>query len=105
MKIEIEPIGYVREARQEAVDDNWGGAESHIELADTYPSDALQGLEGFSHVEVLFHFDRAALTRMRARQAGLDPDAALAREGGPGARWHRRGRRIKGWVDRLRGKA
>ena len=54
---------------------------------------------------LLRDLDRAALTRMRARHAGLDPDAALAREGGPGARWHRRGRRIKGWVDRLRGQA
>jgi hypothetical protein len=55
--------------------------------------------------DVLRELDRAALIRMRARHAGLDPDEVLAIEGGPGARWHRRGRRIKNWVDRLRGKA
>jgi tRNA-Thr(GGU) m(6)t(6)A37 methyltransferase TsaA len=60
MSIELEPIGHVEATRTEAVDDDWGGAESSIVLDERFPSDALDGIEDFSHVEVLFHFDRAA---------------------------------------------
>ena len=58
MKIELEPIGTVRAARSEVVDDQWGGAESRIVLADRFGPDALQGLDAFSHAEILFFFDR-----------------------------------------------
>lgn len=57
-KFEIESIGRVRAARTEAVDDDWGGAESVIDLDARFEEDALAGLESFSHVEVLFVFDR-----------------------------------------------
>jgi len=58
--IEIEPIGRVRAARAIAEDDFWGGVESWIELADDFAPEALAGLGEFSHVEVIFHFDRVA---------------------------------------------
>ena len=58
-KIEIEPIGFVRGARQTAEDDFWGGRTSSIVLDDRFEAGALAGLEEFSHVEVIFHFDRA----------------------------------------------
>jgi tRNA-Thr(GGU) m(6)t(6)A37 methyltransferase TsaA len=58
VKIEIEPIGRVEAARAEPDDDDWGGAESCIVLADRFEPSALQGVEDFSHVEVLFLFDR-----------------------------------------------
>lgn len=58
MSIHVEPIGYVRAERDEAVDDYWGGAESCITLDNRFPEDALDGIESFSHVEVLFLFDR-----------------------------------------------
>jgi tRNA-Thr(GGU) m(6)t(6)A37 methyltransferase TsaA len=60
MKLEVEAIGWVEAARAEAEDDFWGGSESCIVLADRFPEDALQGIEDFSHVEVLFLFDRVA---------------------------------------------
>ena len=56
MKIEMAAIGFVSAARTAVEDDFWGGAESCITLADEFPADALQGLDEFSHVEVLFHF-------------------------------------------------
>lgn len=65
--IEVEPIGYVRGGRAHAEDDFWGGAEAEIELAPGYEADALAGLETFSHVEVLFHFDRVAPERIVTR--------------------------------------
>ncbi len=58
MKIEMEPIGFVQASRRTAEDDYWGGEESSITLTDRFEPDALQGLEDFSHVEVLFFFDQ-----------------------------------------------
>jgi tRNA-Thr(GGU) m(6)t(6)A37 methyltransferase TsaA len=57
---EVREIGRVSSPRDEAIDDDWGGIESVITLADAYPSDALAGLDEFSHVEVVFLFDRVA---------------------------------------------
>ena len=58
MKIEIEPIGHVRAARAHAEDDFWGGVESCIVLDDALGPEALEGIEQFSHAEILFVFDR-----------------------------------------------
>jgi tRNA-Thr(GGU) m(6)t(6)A37 methyltransferase TsaA len=65
--IEIEPIGYVRAARTEAKDDFWGGAQSRIELAPHVDAGALDGVDAFSHVEVLFHFHLADPARIETR--------------------------------------
>ena len=54
----VEPIGFVEADRSEAIDDDWGGVVSRIILSDRFSSEALQGLETFSHAEVLFYFDR-----------------------------------------------
>ena len=56
--IAMEPIGRVRSPRATAEDDYWGGVESQIVLADTVESDALAGIEEFSHAEIIFCFDR-----------------------------------------------
>ena len=58
MKFEVEAIGVVRGAREKAEDDYWGGARSCIELVDGFDESALDGIEAFSHVEILFLFDR-----------------------------------------------
>ena len=58
MTIEIEPIGYVRAARKEAIDDYWGKTRSVIDLAANFDSEALAGLEAFSHAEIIFFFDQ-----------------------------------------------
>jgi tRNA (Thr-GGU) A37 N-methylase len=56
--IAMEPIGRVESQRDEAKDDDWGGVEARIVLADTLEPDALLGIEEFSHAEVIFCFDR-----------------------------------------------
>jgi tRNA-Thr(GGU) m(6)t(6)A37 methyltransferase TsaA len=58
MKFEVRAIGHVEGAREELEDDYWGGQESCIVLSEELPPEALQGIESFSHVEVLFLFDR-----------------------------------------------
>src|SRR6185295_17630265 len=53
------PIGVVAGARREATDDDWGKDESQITLdASRFTSDALAGLDDFSHIDVVFVFDR-----------------------------------------------
>ena len=58
MRIELEPIGHVRAARSRPLDDRWGGVESSIVLDDALEAAALDGIEQFSHAEILFLFDR-----------------------------------------------
>jgi tRNA (adenine37-N6)-methyltransferase len=58
MTFEIRPIAFVRALRDEVRDDFWGGARSTIELAPDVPPASLDGLEEFSHAEVIFVFDR-----------------------------------------------
>jgi len=57
-KIVMQPVGWVRGGRDQPVDDSWDSEEAVIELDSRFPTDALAGLSGFSHIEVVFHFDR-----------------------------------------------
>ena len=58
--VTIRPIGLVRGGRADPTDDDWGAVEAVIEIDDTqFGAEAVQGLEEFSHLEVLFVFDRA----------------------------------------------
>jgi tRNA (adenine37-N6)-methyltransferase len=56
MNIDIKPIGFVKAGRTLAEDDFWGGEDACISLAEPFTFEALQGLESFSHAEVLFLF-------------------------------------------------
>src|SRR5262245_47698859 len=58
-RMQLQGVGTVRNRIQEAVDDVWGGLESRIELDPAqFGPEALSGLDEFSHVEVVFVFDR-----------------------------------------------
>lgn len=59
MKIELEPIGFVKNSRKEIDDDFWGNVVSEITLSDSFTSDALAGLTEYSHAEIIFYFDKA----------------------------------------------
>ncbi|MFN7923289.1 MAG: SAM-dependent methyltransferase [Bryobacteraceae bacterium] len=56
---ELEPVAYVRGSRTEVLDDHWGGVESRIELDEAFGPECLDGIEKFSHVEVVYLFHRA----------------------------------------------
>ena len=73
--IALTPIGHVRSARDDLGDDGWGAVRARIELGESFGPECLDGIEEFSHAEVIFHFDRV-------------PEAAVER----GAR-HPRGNR------------
>ncbi|PGZ97464.1 tRNA (N6-threonylcarbamoyladenosine(37)-N6)-methyltransferase TrmO [Bacillus pseudomycoides] len=54
----LQPIAFVHNERMNVEDDLWGEIESIIELIDPYTEESLQGIEQFSHIEVIFYFDR-----------------------------------------------
>ncbi len=59
--ITVVPIGVVRSPITEPIDDVWGGFVSRIELDSAqFSPECLAGLSEYSHVEILFHFDRIA---------------------------------------------
>lgn len=77
MTITLEPVGRVRGGRTEAVDDDWGAVEAAIVLDDgRFGPEATAGLEGFSHLQVVYLFDRVdpAAVVTGARHPRHNPD-------------------------------
>lgn len=54
----LHAIGHVASARTEPLDDDWDAVPTSITLHEDYSPDALAGLSDFSHIEVVFVFDR-----------------------------------------------
>jgi tRNA (Thr-GGU) A37 N-methylase len=55
----LRPIGWVRGGRGEVEDDDWGAVTARIELdPEVLEAGATAGLDEFSHIEVVFVFDR-----------------------------------------------
>jgi tRNA (Thr-GGU) A37 N-methylase len=70
-------LGRVSSPRDEAIDDHWGGVEATVTLDATLLSpDATAGLGDFSHVEIVFVFDRVDPTVVQtgARHPRSNPD-------------------------------
>jgi len=61
-EILIKPIGFVINNRFEKSDNNWSSVESRIELTDDFDSDSFDGIESFSHLEVLYYFHKSEKT-------------------------------------------
>jgi tRNA-Thr(GGU) m(6)t(6)A37 methyltransferase TsaA len=62
----VAPVGVVRSARGEPVDDDWDAVPARIEVSASLPPECLEGIEAFSHLEVLYLFhrvDEAAVER------------------------------------------
>ena len=62
--ITLTPVGDVSSSRDDTSDDDWGGVEATIELCPTFGPEALDGIEEFSHVEVVYFFDRVPENRV-----------------------------------------
>ncbi|MBE4906458.1 tRNA (N6-threonylcarbamoyladenosine(37)-N6)-methyltransferase TrmO [Bacillus luteolus] len=54
--MELKPIAFIKSPRKIPEDDHWGDINSIITLADNMPQESLQGIELFSHVEIIFYF-------------------------------------------------
>ena|SRR5690349_19186245 len=58
MSILLEPVAIVKNRRTAATDDFWGDVISEIVLLDHVPTEAFENIEQFSHLEVIFYFDK-----------------------------------------------
>ena len=55
----VTPIGTVRSSRLTPIDDDWDSIASSVELdATQFGEDAIAGIHTFSHIEVVYLFDR-----------------------------------------------
>ncbi|MFH1481140.1 MAG: SAM-dependent methyltransferase [Pseudomonadota bacterium] len=52
----LRPIGIVRNSRKVIEDDHWGGIVSEITISEPLGEESLEGIEQFSHAEVIFYF-------------------------------------------------
>ena len=59
-EITLTPVATVVGGRVEATDDDWAGVEADIVLDARFPTDALRGLDAFSHLDVVYVFHRVA---------------------------------------------
>lgn len=55
----LKPIGFVKNVRANKSDKNWGEVESIIELTSDFSSESLDGIESFSHLEILYIFNKS----------------------------------------------
>jgi tRNA-Thr(GGU) m(6)t(6)A37 methyltransferase TsaA len=55
---DIVPIGYVRGGRAEPIDDDWDRETCAIVLDARFDRESVLGLDAFSHLEVVYVFDR-----------------------------------------------
>lgn len=54
----LAPVAWIRGGRTRPQDDHWKDAPAVIELDAAFEDEALAGLQAFSHLEVVFVFDR-----------------------------------------------
>ncbi len=72
----MNPVAYVRSSRTVPEDDFWGGSVAEIELVAGFDEEALQGLDSFSHAEIVYVFDRVPPEKIvtSARHPRNNPD-------------------------------
>jgi len=60
----VTAIGTVASSRSAVIDDDWGDVTATITLLPPLDARSVAGLDGFSHVEVVFLFDRVEPDRV-----------------------------------------
>ena len=58
MDITLKPIATVKNLRTIPIDDHWTEIISRIELADNMPTEAFDNITDFSHLEIIYYFDK-----------------------------------------------
>lgn len=81
MKIELQAIGYVKNKRSLIEDDNWALIESEIELVDGIIEAAFDGIEAFSHLEIIFYMDKVKDEKAVAQNRHPRNDNSLPKVG------------------------
>lgn len=57
--IKLRPVAFVHNNRLGKSDDHWGETISEIKLVEELPGACLEGIEEFSHLEIIFFMDKA----------------------------------------------
>jgi tRNA-Thr(GGU) m(6)t(6)A37 methyltransferase TsaA len=55
----VKPIAFVKNLRNDMSDDYWGNVISEITLVNDLPEECLDGIDAFSHLEIIYHFNKA----------------------------------------------
>jgi len=58
MEIKLKPVAFVKNSRKAPTDDHWEGIISEIELEEKIPTEAFQNISDFSHLEIIYYFDK-----------------------------------------------
>ena len=58
MDIILKPIATVKNSRTTPIDDNWTAIISEIELVPGMPDEMFNSIEDFSHLEIIYYFDK-----------------------------------------------
>ena len=58
MDILLHPVAIVKNSRKEPIDDHWETIVSEIELLDHIPTAAFDNISAFSHLEIIYYFDK-----------------------------------------------
>lgn len=58
MEIQLTPIAIVKNSRTTPIDDKWEEIIAEIELADHIPTDAFENIASYSHLEIIYYFDK-----------------------------------------------
>lgn len=60
MEFTVRSIATVHNARHEPIDDGWAAIPSEIRMDENLPMECLDGIEEFSHAEIVYVFHKAA---------------------------------------------
>lgn len=58
MEIKLTPVATVKNSRTTPIDDHWEEIIAEIELADHIPTEAFESISDFSHLEIIYYFDK-----------------------------------------------
>lgn len=58
MEIKLKPVAWVKNSRIDPIDDHWESIVADIELADHIPTEAFDHISDFSHLEIIYYFDK-----------------------------------------------
>jgi tRNA-Thr(GGU) m(6)t(6)A37 methyltransferase TsaA len=58
MEIKLQSIARVKNARPMVTDDYWESVTSEIELEAHIPTEAFENISDFSHLEIIYYFDK-----------------------------------------------
>ncbi|MEE1788739.1 SAM-dependent methyltransferase [Streptomyces sp. SP17BM10] len=65
MDVTSRPVAQVVGGRDEVVDDRWGAVTAIVRLdGEQFTEEALYGLADFSHLEIVYHFDRVPVEKV-----------------------------------------